>query len=1235
MLRRNLRSNWARRNEDEDNQRSPHFGGRNRRNAFHDDQNRDYYGRENSPTEWRRTGNQGNGPDNNFMRQLNTENHPRIFDSPLNSHLPYSPYGNYSHASPYFNDYPMASYSPLPVYNFGRHQVNPESSENFQVQNFGQTQNVQSVSSPFNTPNQSMSINNQSNASVVQNSQNLITQDTLIQSSTPEMSQARTIPSIMQSPGPQINVPAGNVIINRNTANIPPITQFASPSVVLQNPFSVGHLMGNSPAAPTLGSQTILQNGSNSVTQQVPTTNHSVMQGQLTDSQKSKIHIYNERKKDFDQKFNNMVKLRKTDYPMLPENAEIEYMPWRTKFLMQAQVHQMHEIYEPNYVPMYKLFEMPPNDDPSFEGREEIVGAAHDMYNAIIKYENQKFIFQGTAIAHAIEKHKTARLFVKPNSVNPMQIFKDLDATFIQHNKVTKGECISVVWNLKLQPGERLAAFFARLDIECLNLSYMFNYKLSDEDRLAIIQHNIPNEYMQTYMSLLQQDKGIEDIKQSLIALEVASLRREDQVHSVRDFVRKSYDNKNGNRNYNRNSSPHGSHTRHSNYEERRSASPGQFRDRSRNWKDQRPYMDTDTKYLENNSSQNNSYSKGNGSYSRGQREKSRSRSPTSGNGNYDKRSNDDNRNYDYRRHEQNRSKHSPGSSSDNRRQYRSPSPGGNGRHPSKKVNFRSNIAQDVDNQQQDNSNDDNDSGIDPDLRYNKSRKENDSDEDTQNAMAAWNMNKVMGSANIAIAHRGKGTIVGSSHLTMGGTKMPKAEVNMKVTLAEIIDWRRRFPIESEWMRSSHITHIIRRERVEAATDKIKHQITLNSRSEKRQANRIIARIESDIGNKCIGAEKPQERPFAYETAAQNAHKEVIRIHMANKPADTPSTKKSRDEFDEAEEASIIRSDKRARRAAAAELRMSVTPNQDTLSLLSLASTHNPNMYDNTLNVTGTEEPVIVGSVNMVTEVPNEEVEGESKEDRDSVEDHTEYIREILPTELINFDVAREQAMSRQVANDHYLNQIIPCVLPRVQKHAVPIEKVTRKFNIDEFRNELCTVPLKEFVDKDYTAIMYQYPINVTIGPENRRRQINTPKEHWEHICVTALDNQPSCFSEITDTYTRMVIVMEWHNAKLQEEQYKHPFWFIKDVNYQGDDESVPSLQSPTSSDNEGPLLPHGPIVPAGQERDSDLESLSSDDTVLSRDVDEVSVRSDESLTSFNLSQTQDSALIQLNKAMK
>ena len=96
------------------------------------------------------------------------------------------------------------------------------------------------------------------------------------------------------------------------------------------------------------------------------------------------------------------------------------------------------------------------------------------MYNAIMKYENQKLIFQGTAMVYAIEKHKTAGLFIKSNNVNPIQIFKDMDSTFIQHNRVTKGECISVVWNLKLQPGERLAAFFARLDIEYLNLSYMF-----------------------------------------------------------------------------------------------------------------------------------------------------------------------------------------------------------------------------------------------------------------------------------------------------------------------------------------------------------------------------------------------------------------------------------------------------------------------------------------------------------------------------------------------------------------------------------------------------------------------------------------------------------------------------------------------------------------------------------------------------------------------------------------
>ena len=54
MLRRNCRENWGRRNEDEDYQRSPPFRGRNRRDTFHDEPNRDYYGQQHSPAEWRR-----------------------------------------------------------------------------------------------------------------------------------------------------------------------------------------------------------------------------------------------------------------------------------------------------------------------------------------------------------------------------------------------------------------------------------------------------------------------------------------------------------------------------------------------------------------------------------------------------------------------------------------------------------------------------------------------------------------------------------------------------------------------------------------------------------------------------------------------------------------------------------------------------------------------------------------------------------------------------------------------------------------------------------------------------------------------------------------------------------------------------------------------------------------------------------------------------------------------------
>ena len=176
----------------------------------------------------------------------------------------------------------------------------------------------------------------------------------------------------------------------------------------------------------------------------------------------------------------------------------------------------------------------------------------------------------------------------------------------------------------------------------------------------------------------------------------------------------------------------------------------------------------------------------------------------------------------------------------------------------------------------------------------------------------------MMGSSNVAMTHEGMGTIVGSSNVAMGGGSSTRPKVDTNITHNDIINWRRKFPTESEWMRSRHIAYIILRERVENATNQLKHKITLEERAERRQANRDIARIESDIGKKCIGAEKQQSRPFSYETDTQDAHKEVIRKHVANTSPDSPSTKISRDAMGKDNEAAI-KADKRARRAVAAE----------------------------------------------------------------------------------------------------------------------------------------------------------------------------------------------------------------------------------------------------------------------------------------------------------------------------
>ena len=57
--------------------------------------------------------------------------------------------------------------------------------------------------------------------------------------------------------------------------------------------------------------------------------------------------------------------------------------------------------------------------------------AAKDLEVALQKFERQKFDFQAIALTSAIDLNPTAKVFVKINDMNPVQIFGDLDNHFI------------------------------------------------------------------------------------------------------------------------------------------------------------------------------------------------------------------------------------------------------------------------------------------------------------------------------------------------------------------------------------------------------------------------------------------------------------------------------------------------------------------------------------------------------------------------------------------------------------------------------------------------------------------------------------------------------------------------------------------------------------------------------------------------------------------------------------
>ena len=126
--------------------------------------------------------------------------------------------------------------------------------------------------------------------------------------------------------------------------------------------------------------------------------------------------------------------------------------------------------------------------------------------------------------------------------MNPVQIFGDLDNHFIQQSQLTKGDLISQVWKMHPKPGERLSSFYARLDNACLQLASMFNHTISLPDKFAIIQKNAPTEFLQTFLQMLQNDRPLQEICQTMIALENVSARRQAHAMQVDKFNREMYD---------------------------------------------------------------------------------------------------------------------------------------------------------------------------------------------------------------------------------------------------------------------------------------------------------------------------------------------------------------------------------------------------------------------------------------------------------------------------------------------------------------------------------------------------------------------------------------------------------------------------------------------------------------------------------------------------------------------
>ena len=289
--------------------------------------------------------------------------------------------------------------------------------------------------------------------------------------------------------------------------NVPSYQQVKSPIIEQQNPFSraTGTPGGQSTDHRLQNSQNQLQqNGSQNQTfQNVQNHNYQNVnnsynttnqQTPLSESQKFKLQSFQARLKDLDNEHYHILRSRKTDYPDFPDNPDTKYMDWRATYLMQAQLHNMHVLFDPKYVPTHIMFPLPAAEDAIFENRPELYQAAQDVHSAMVRNYSAMIKVQANALVFVLRKDSTARKFIRPNAIEPLQIFRDLDSMWIQQNLMTKGEFVTRFFKMKPDRDERFGSFMARVDALQHELQSMFSYEVNSDDILAVMQQGITDE---------------------------------------------------------------------------------------------------------------------------------------------------------------------------------------------------------------------------------------------------------------------------------------------------------------------------------------------------------------------------------------------------------------------------------------------------------------------------------------------------------------------------------------------------------------------------------------------------------------------------------------------------------------------------------------------------------------------------------------------------------------------